>query len=629
MIIPEDKIAEIKAATDIVDVVGDYVQLKRSGRNFMGLCPFHNEKTPSFNVNPAMGIFKCFGCGEAGDVISFLTKKEGISFVEAVRTLAGRVGIEIPEEDGPTDPHASTRESAYQALHFAGRFFHDTLVQSEEGRERGLSYFIDRGLEQTTIRKFGLGYSLKSPNALRQAAEKSNVNPESLRQAGLISVSEENGDVYERFRGRVMFPIFSHIGKVVGFGARVLPGDTHPAKYVNSPEGVVYSKSRVLYGLYQARNAIRASSEVLLVEGYMDVISLFQHGIENVVAASGTSLSQEQVQMAARYGKRFVLLFDADSAGAAAAERTIDVILGEGYPVYVVSLPDGTDPDSYVKQFGAEAFRKYVRDKQQSFVTFKVDRAKLAGLMTTPEGQMQATEAVLQSLARIPANPEYFGMWEGYLRQAALALGIPDMHLRHQFPKLIRSATTNKAKPDPPQRPTEDSLQEEVRHEVEMSPEEGELIRLMLEQGMSMVEYILTHMALEEFTDGPVRQTIRHLLEQYQEGAIQRNRFIQGDYGDDVQRITAGVLVDSHSTSPNWKRNYGIEVPHYNAVPYEAAGGAMTQLKLDRIREAIRMEQQKYFAAEQSGEDVLPHLKVIQDLNALRVEVESGAFLET
>lgn len=628
MILTEDKIAEIKAASDIVDVVGDYVHLKRAGQNFKGLCPFHNEKTPSFNVNPSLGIFKCFGCGEAGDVISFLTKKEGLSFIEAVRTLAGRAGIDIPEEQGPSDPNVSIRESAYQALHFAGRFYHNALVQSEEGRERGLSYFLDRGLEQATIRKFGLGYSYKSPNALQKAAKKAEINNQHLREAGLVAVSEENGDIYERFRGRVMFPIFSHIGKVVGFGARVLPDDTHPAKYINSPESTVYSKSRVLYGLYQARNAIRSREEVLLVEGYMDVISLFQHGIENVVAASGTSLSQEQVQMAARYARRFILLFDADSAGAAATERTIDVILGEGYPAYVVSLPSGSDPDSFVKQFGARSFEKYIRDKRQSFVEFKVARAREAGLLDTPEGQTRAIEQVLKTLARIPSYSEYHSMWEGYLLQAANQLKVHDLALRNQFPKLMRSAITNQEKRESSRPDRREMVEEEVRREIKMRPEENELIRLMLEHGNSMVEHILSHMALEEFTAGAVRQTVEYLLEQFQEGAIKRDRFTQGEYGDDVQRIAAGALVDSYTASPNWKRDYGIEVPRYNADPYEAAAGAMTQLKMDRIREAIGMEQQKYFTAEKAGEDVRPFLQKIQDLNTLRVDIESGAFLE-
>lgn len=628
MRIPDDRVEEIKSATDIVDVVGDYVRLKRAGSNFKGLCPFHDEKTPSFNVNIARGIYKCFGCGEGGDVIAFVERAEGLSFVEAVRHLAERAGIELPEE-GAADPAASEAESILHALRFAARFYFEQLTRTDEGREKGLAYFRDRGFTKETIQKFGLGYAPDRWDGLLQAARAAQIRPEILEKAGLVLPRKSGGGYYDRFRGRTIFPILSHVGKVLGFGGRILESEEGQPKYINSPETRVYHKGQVLYGLHQGKQAIRAEEEAILVEGYTDVISLHQAGVENVVAASGTALTSDQVRLISRFAKRIVLLFDADSAGAAAALRSIDLILKEGMAVYAVALPEQSDPDSFVREKGAEAFRHVVRHDRVSFVAFQVEQARRSGLLETPEGRMEVARSTFQSISSIPSDPSFYVMWEGYVRQAAQALGIPDMHLRRQFPDLLRDGGNGSTVRPPVSARPSPAMQRDgrVSMQVQMRPEEGALIRLMLEHGLPMVEFVLGHMALEEFTPGPIRSTVTCILKQYEEGGLRPDAFSRGEYGPEVQRVATEVLVDRHSTSANWERQHNIRVPVLDEDPYESAASSMTLLKLDRVNEAIRDRQQAHYTAEQAGEDTRQHLEAVQALHALRARIERREFL--
>ncbi len=326
MRIPEETIEAIRAAIDIVEVVGEYVPLRRRGANWFGLCPFHEEKTPSFSVNPHLGIFKCFGCGRGGDVFAFIQQIEHVSFVEAVRMLAERAGIPLPDgEEEADDP----RPALYHALRFAARFYFEQLTQSEAGQV-ARAYLKQRGIHPEAVRRFGLGYAPNAWDALLKAATEAGIRSEVLEQAGLVLPRKERGGYYDRFRHRLMFPIFSHTGRVVGFGGRLLEPDPEQPKYINTPETPVYHKGRILYGLYQARQALRTQEEAILVEGYTDVIALHQAGIEHVVATSGTALTPDQARLLARYVRRVVLLFDADAAGQQAALRSIELFLERG-----------------------------------------------------------------------------------------------------------------------------------------------------------------------------------------------------------------------------------------------------------------------------------------------------------
>jgi len=376
MRINPETVDRIKQAADIVEVVGDFVSLKKKGANYSACCPFHNEKTPSFNVNPVRQIYKCFGCGAAGDAIKFVMDVDGIGYGEALRYLADKYGIEVAEEEVTNEEavRQNARESLYIVLNYAKNFYQQHLHENEEGQAIGLSYFRERGFSNNILKKFELGYSLDKWDSFSKEALEKGYSAEVLEKAGLLIHKEGSSTSgYDRFRGRVIFPIHNVAGKVIAFGARILKTDKNQPKYLNSPETEVYHKSEVLYGIYQAKNAVRQQDHCYLVEGYTDVISLQQAGIENVVASSGTSLTTEQIKLIGRFTPNVTILYDGDVAGIKAALRGLDLVLEEGLNVSIVLFPDGDDPDSYVRKVGAEAFKEYLRKASKDFITFKTE----------------------------------------------------------------------------------------------------------------------------------------------------------------------------------------------------------------------------------------------------------------
>ena len=399
--IDDAKKEEVKLAADIVEVVGDHVKLKRSGSGFMGLCPFHNEKTPSFHVTPRLGIYKCFGCGEAGDVINFVMQMEGVGFSEAVRSLAQRYGVFVPEEEEKVDdPNMHLKEGVYHALRYAGVFFHRILIEHPEAEE-ARQYLKKRGFTAETIKKYGLGFSLDRFDALIATALDSGLNEQYLHEAGLVKPSQKGGSAYDTFRGRVMFPIFSPTSKVIAFGGRVL-GKDKTAKYINSPQTLVYNKSEALYGIQVAKNEIRKKDEVILVEGYTDVLSLHQAGVKNVVSTSGTAITPDQVRIMRRYSENLLMIYDSDSAGQNAMLRGIDIGLAEGMNIRSLALPEGEDPDSFVRQFGGESFGEYRRDNSKDFLSFMVKNAESQGQWDDPINKKQSISRIISSIANIP-----------------------------------------------------------------------------------------------------------------------------------------------------------------------------------------------------------------------------------
>ena len=349
MKIPQEKIDEIRAASDAVDVISKYVQLKKRGKDYLGLCPFHQEKTPSFSVSPQKQLFYCFGCHRGGDVVKFVMEYEKSSYVEALEQLAERAGITITRTEEAYEA-ANETEKLYNVMSYAARMFYTNLTKSNEG-EFALAYFRDRGFTNQTMTTFGLGYSLRSWESLLKKAQEDGIDPEDLSKVGLIR-RREDGSGYDTFRGRAMFPIFNTTGRVIAFGARKLYDDDTLGKYINSSETSIYHKSKVLYGLSQAKDAIRERDFAILVEGYADLISVFQAGTKNIVASSGTALTPEQIQLISRYTKNITLVYDADSAGANAMMRGVDLILEGGLDVHIVQLPEGDDPDSFVQKNG-------------------------------------------------------------------------------------------------------------------------------------------------------------------------------------------------------------------------------------------------------------------------------------
>ena len=549
MRIPEHKIDEIRAAADIIDVVSGFVRLKKTGRNFTGLCPFHREKTPSFNVNPERGIFKCFGCGKGGNVFTFLMEIEHISFLDAVDTLAERYGIALERQGGPSKETREEIESMFEANRIAARFFYDTL-QGDRGKQ-GREYFESRDWNTETQRTFGLGFAPDDWHAFLHYAREKDVSEDVLEATGLI-IRKDTGKTYDRFRNRVVFPIISVGRKVLGFGARALGADDHP-KYLNSPESAVYNKSRVLYGLAQAHPAIREEDAVILVEGYADVLSLYQAGVQNVVATSGTALTPDQVRLLARYTRNLFFLYDADSAGLNAMLRGIDVILEEDCDSRIVQLPAGEDPDSFVRAHGAKGVRAKI-EGAVSFVDFITDRFRDEGQLETPEGKTQVTRRIVDLVARMddPIRREF------YIHHVAEKYGIYETVLYRELDKELRSRGRAREAAPPPEVYREHPA--EIRAEGDIPKEEKRFCELLLLAPSAMQSEVLNHIRIGYFHDVRIQQFLHVLLEQQEdEGAINVDALWK--YVDDdvvMHNLLADMLMERLHPISDWSQKQTV-----------------------------------------------------------------------
>lgn len=394
----------IVAAADVVDVVKDFVSLKKRGVNYIGLCPFHNEKTPSFSVSPAKGIYKCFGCGKGGNAVNFIMDHEQLNYVEALKFLAKKYNIEVEDRElTPEELKQRTeRDSLMVVSAWAQRYFSDILQKHSEGKTVGLSYFRERGFREDTVEKFQLGYSLEQRDALTQAAAKEGYKQEYLVKTGL-SIARDDGSAFDRFHGRVIFPIHSVSGRVIAFGGRVMKTDAKTAKYLNSPESEIYHKSNVLYGLFFAKKAITQEDKCFMVEGYTDVISLHQAGIENVVASSGTALTPDQIRLIKRFTPNITILYDSDPAGIKASIRGIDLILEEGMNVKVVLMPDGEDPDSFAHKHSATQVLEYISEHETDFINFKANLL-IKEAKNDPVQRANLIRDIVRSISVIPES---------------------------------------------------------------------------------------------------------------------------------------------------------------------------------------------------------------------------------
>jgi DNA primase len=451
--IPKETVDQIIHTADILEVVGDYVQLKRQGQNYWACCPFHNEKSPSFSVNPSKGLYKCFGCGKAGGVVQFVMDVEGSSYPEALRGLAKKYGVSVPEEEERTPEEQliqNERDSQYIVSNWAKDHYHRLLQNTEEGMSIGYGYLKERGLNLTTIQTFELGYSLDQWDDLLKSAEKAGYQQKYLEKTGLVIKREDDqghdtGRRYDRFRGRVMFPIHNVSGRVVGFGARTLKRDDKMAKYLNSPESEIYHKSDVLYGLFQARQPIRQEELCYLVEGYLDVLSLHQGGIKNVVASSGTSLTEGQIRLIKRYTDNVTVLYDGDAAGIKASLRGIDLLLEGGLNVRVVLFPDGDDPDSYIRKVGDQRFAAYIENQSQDFIAFKTTLVAREA-SSDPVKKAEAIREVLQSIAKVPDGLKR----QVFLQQTASVFGFDEQVIITEYNKLLKAPAAGRGGSQPP-----------------------------------------------------------------------------------------------------------------------------------------------------------------------------------
>lgn len=434
MIKPED-ISKILDATEIVDVINAFVPLKRRGVNYIGCCPFHNEKTPSFTVSPSKGIFKCFGCSESGNAVNFLMKHEHYSYPEALRFLANKYGIEIKEEE-LTDAQKTLqdeKESLFHVTDFAQKYFADILFNDQEGKTIGLSYFVERDLKEETIKRWGLGYCKDKWSEFTEYAKKHGYTDEVLIKSGLTIAKEETHVQYDRFRGRVIFPIYNIGGRALGFTGRVLSSEKTKAKYVNSPESDIYSKGKVLFGLHLAKNEIVKQDLCYLVEGNMDAIMLSQNNVENVVASSGTALTVEQIRLIKRYTKNVTVLYDGDSAGIKAAFRAIDLFVENGLNVKIVLFPDQEDPDSYCRKLPQEEFKAFITDKAENFILFKT-HLLLQDAKDDPFKRSALIKEIINTISLIPDNIEK----AAYVQQCSSILNMKEEILNNELTKVLR-----------------------------------------------------------------------------------------------------------------------------------------------------------------------------------------------
>ena len=432
--IPQDTIMSILDTVRIEEVVGDFVSLKKRGANLIGVCPFHKEKTPSFIVSPAKGIFKCFGCGKAGDSVRFIMEHEHYSYPEALRFLAQKYGIIIEEKERtPEELMAQNeRERMFNVNTFAQQYFSEVMKKQEEGIAVGMSYFRERGFRDAIIDKFQLGYCLNQRDTFIQHAIKNGYSKELLLKIGLASGNEER--LYDKYQGRVIFPIHNLTGKVVGFGARILSGDKTKAKYLNSPESEIYNKSQTLYGIFFAKNEISRLDNCILVEGYADVLSMHQAGIENTVASSGTSLTTEQIRLISRYTKNVTILYDGDSAGIHAALRGTDMILEEGMNVRIVVLPPDEDPDSFVQHNPIEVVRDYISNNAKDFISFKT-QLLLKDAHNDPIKRAEVLKDIVGSIAVIP-DAIYRAT---YIKECSRLMEMPEQSLMNELNKILRA----------------------------------------------------------------------------------------------------------------------------------------------------------------------------------------------
>lgn len=487
--IPRDTIATILDTVHIEEVVSDFVSLKKRGANLIGVCPFHKEKTPSFIVSPAKGIFKCFGCGKAGDSVRFIMEHEHYTYPEALRYLAQKYNITIEEKELSPEEMVvqNERERMFNINTFAQQYFSETMKDDDEGIAVGMSYFRERGFRDAIINKFQLGYCLNQRDAFVQYALKNGYSKELLLKIGLASGNEER--MYDRYQGRVIFPIHNLTGKVIGFGARILSSDKTKAKYLNSPESEIYNKSQTLYGIYFAKNEISRLDNCILVEGYADVLSMHQAGIENVVASSGTSLTIEQIRLISRYTKNVTVLYDGDSAGIHAALRGTDMILEEGLNVRIVVLPPDEDPDSFVQHNPIEVVRDYIEKNAKDFISFKT-QLLLKDAVNDPIKRSEVLKDIINSIAVIP-DAIYRA---SYIKECSRLMDMPEQSLMSELNKILR-VKIRKSQPD------QTELQNIVTEEIKSEPQnpildpvpagfyqEQELVKLLLMYGNNEIE---------------------------------------------------------------------------------------------------------------------------------------------
>ena len=622
--ISQNTIQQILNRIDIIDVVGGFVKLKKRGTNYLVLCPFHNERTPSFTVSPSKEIYKCFGCGKSGNTISFLMEHEKYSYVDSLRWLANKYGIEIEETFASDEQKQQMQvaDSLYIINNFAQQFFTKTLFETEEGRDIGLSYLKERGFREDIIRKFQLGYNPEGRDSFTKAAIAGQYNTELLVKTGLVV--NRHDQFMDNYRGRIIFPVHNHSGKVLGFGARVLKTNDKAPKYINTPENEIYVKSKILYGSYFARVAIDKADECLLVEGYTDVLSLHQAGIENVVASGGTSLTLDQLRLIRKYSNNLTIIYDGDAAGVKAALRGLDLALEEGLNVKLVLIPDKEDPDSYVNKVGASAFNEFVRSHKKDFILFQLEVA-----LKDADGDTVRKSEVVNSIAETISKinkAEDFTKQQDYIKQCSQILKIDESGLHALVNKFIRNriSTQEKALPPDSYRDVEAKSHEENAQKAAATDyddttfnllfkdelQEKEFARVLLEHGNkkwnggTIAEHMLDEILDEGLFDSA---EVLKLINVYKTALKTHNlkpdkNFFVYHSDPGISAFTVSLLNFPYEESEHWKREFSSSTGYQQKLfeqSYEdflrsvSVGNEtelMTFLKMDEDKTHIEVE---------------------------------------
>ena len=628
---------KVKERADIVDVVGDYVQLKKKGQNMWACCPFHGEKSPSFSVSPAKQIYKCFGCGKAGDPIQFVMDIEGIGFQEAIRHLAGKYGIEVEEESARTPEQnleQNERESLFIAMNFAKDFFVKNL-QTEEGRSIGLSYFKERGFTPQIIEKFDLGYALEGWDHLLKSAKAAGFQEDILLKAGLILQKEGDASrVYDRFRGRVTFTIHNNSGKPIGFGARILTKDKTQPKYINSPETPIYHKSDVLYGIFQAKKAIRDLDNCFLVEGYTDVISMHLSGIENVVASSGTSLTEGQIKLIKRFTNQVTVLYDGDAAGIKASLRGIDLLLEGGLNVKAVVFPDGDDPDSYSRKVGSQAFQDYLKANSRDFIGFKIGLYQ-DEFARDPIRKAEVIREVVQSIGKIP-DPIVRSV---YAKEASGLLQIEEEIIHAELNKTLIKSQKDQFQKAKEEAEAEEKLEELIPSKTQISVEdslriqERETIRLLLnygfqkldEENLHLCHYLLSETQEIEFHTPIYQRILKMYRDCLSKGEIPDTDFFVAQRDAEVRQEVIDLISPRHEVSSHWHERHQIFITTESDDLASTAFKSILRLKRRLVYKMMDEAKQKIKSAESEGlsaEKVFELQQVYFELKKVQLQID-------
>ena len=616
-------IQRVKDAADIVDVVKEFVTLRKAGANYKGLCPFHNEKTPSFVVTPSKQICKCFGCGKGGDAVHFVMEMEQLTYPEAIKWLGRKYGIEVKEREETDEERqaSSLRQSMLAVNEWACGYFENILHTHPDGKAVGMAYLRSRGLRDDIIKRFRLGFSLEQRDALSKAAKAKGYQEDFLTKTGLCFKTDE-GRLIDKYRSRVIFPIFSVSGSVVGFGGRILTNDKKMAKYINSPDSEIYDKSRELYGLYQSKKAIVKEDRCYMVEGYMDVISMHQSGVENVVASSGTSLTEGQIRLLHRFTKNITVLYDGDAAGIHASLRGIDMLLSEGMNVKVLLLPDGDDPDSFAKKHSAEEFKKYLEERQTDFITFKTDL-----LMKDAAGDPIRRAGLIADIVRsISVIPEGI-VRQTYAHECARMLDTDEAlilsevskerknRLQRDIEKKEKEENRQDAEPES-QTPTPTAeLQLATQQRQDELPEERALIQQVVRHGeytfevesededtpgtICLAEYVAQELSKDDmhFSNALYQEILDKAIEIGTSGAGGTLQYFLSHPDPRISGLAGEIGVDKEELSRNNKTMYGSEEEHLD----ETITTIINEMKYSFIKRRLKRLEHEVHQLSQEG----------------------------